>query len=151
MTWRPGQPLPVPVRHGAPAGRPGQGVIYVDARTRELVLALDGSQHALAREAELDPAARRAPAQTPTPAQLTASATLRLDSLLGGPVSAVVSVPGARVGQLAQVGYGSQLPRQVQGAPFARVTAPDQVTVTVPLAATLSAVPVLVLVTVTPI
>ncbi len=147
--WRPGQPLPVPVRHGAPAGRPGQGVIYVDARTRELVLALDGSQHALAREAELDPAARRAPAQTP--AQLTASATLRLDSLMGGLVSAVVSVPGARVGQLAQVGYGSQLPRQVQGAPFARVTAPDQVTVTVPLAGTLSAVPVLVLVTVTPI
>jgi len=128
-------------------------VIYVDARTRELVLALDGSQHALAREAELDPAARRAPAQTPAQltARLAASATLRLDSLMGGLVSAVVSVPGARVGQLAQVGYGSQLPRQVQGAPFARVTAPDQVTVTVPLAATLSAVPVPVLVTVTPI
>lgn len=141
MKWRPGDPLPLPVRRSVPAPGPGQALLYVDALTGEPMVARRG-----AGRARLAPAAETSAAPS---SSTTVQASLQLDGGIAGRLaSATVTVAGAQTGQLAQVGYGASIPDQVAGAPFARVTAADTVTVTVPLAATLGTVTVPVIVTV---
>lgn len=141
IRWRPGDPVPVPVRRAVPDPGPGRAVLYVDERTGEPMVAT----HRGARQRLAEP--MRAPSP-PSAWAGTASVTLSLDSLVGGIVTASVPLAAARPGMLAVVSYGAQIPDQIAGAPFARVTTAGSVLVSVPLGATLSTVSVPVLVAV---
>lgn len=137
--WRPGEPLPLPIRRSVPNTPAGRPVLYLDQRTGQVVVARGASRTHLVPKSE--PAGR--PVSPPvSPWAGTASGTLHLSSVLGGIASASLSLSGARPGMRVAVSYTSAIPSAAAGAPFGCVTADDVVTVAVPLAATLGTVAV---------